>query len=39
MDYLLAGMRFNTILRYEQMPGNIFLQEELLNHGIIYPKK
>ena len=23
----------------EQMPGNIFLQEELLNHGIIYPKK
>ena len=23
----------------EQMPGNIFLEEELLNHGITYPKK
>ena len=23
----------------EQMPENIFLQEELVNHGIIYPKK
>ena len=23
----------------EQMPGNIVLQEELLNHGITYPKK
>ena len=23
----------------EQMPGNNFLQDELLNHGITYPKK